>query len=357
MNRWLMRRFLLLLRNEFKLTRSAIPMHLVALLQPTVMYLLMSTILVRPTFDLYVTRPERADGQTLVAAMQQVGSPIGEPYINPILIDSDNPEGLRQVVTVEEQEEQVVAVQRYGLIDSNIVKNFRNRLTAAVLRVWQDDLGERAVRVTEKPWLPRDMPYALYFGMAMLPMTTALAASLIGGSLTSQEFESGTVLEYRLTPLPAGWVIAVRLCRLILFGLLSAALLLVSIGCVTGIWPARAWMLPLILIPVAVSMGGLGMTAGLTLRRSIPAFLVGLVTTFVSWLVGSAFGLAAGFNRVYEAFSRLTPNTHAVELLFPLFYKAGVGNPLGSILFLTGVSLVSIAITTWAYRRAVTRQI
>lgn len=352
-----MKRFLLILRNELKLTRTAIPIHLVAVLQPTVMYLLMSVILVHPTFDMFVTRPVTDNGHALVAAMRQVGSPIGFPYINPVLVETGSPEGLRQVVTVEDHPGNTLAVQRFGLIDSNIVKNFRNRLTAAALRMWQDDLGSRAVQVVERPWLPADMPYTLYFGMAMLPMTVALSAALIGGILMAQEFETGTILEYRLVPLPPGWVVAARMVRLVVLGALSASLLLVTLRMVNGIWPVGIWKIPLILAPVGVISAGLGITAGLCLRRSIPAFLVGLVTSFVGWLVGSAFGLAAGFSQAYEFFSRLTPNTHAVELLFPLFFNIGVGSPGQSILFLVVISILLVLVTLLAYYCSVTRQL
>jgi len=46
--------------------------------------------------------------------------------------------------------------------------------------------------------------------------------------------------------------------------------------------------------------GCLGMVAGLVLRKSIPALLVALVATFVGWILGSAFGLAASFGRAMK---------------------------------------------------------
>ena len=67
------------------------------------------------------------------------------------------------------------------------------------------------------------------------------------------------------------------------------------------------------------------------MRRSIPAFLVGLVGTFVGWVLGSGFGLAAGFGGLYEAISRLTPFTHATELLFSQYYGASIGRPVASV--------------------------
>ena len=268
-----------------------------------------------------------------------------------------NPKSVRQVVTVEERDGKVYAVQDYGLIDSNMVKNFRNRLTAAALRVWNNSLGNQAVQIEEHPWLLEDKPYTLFFGMAMLPLTAAVAASMVGGILTAQEFEYGTIQEYQMAPASTTLVISARLIRLVLLCLISTSILLVTIKYVAGVWPEPVWKVGLIIIPAGVIAGCLGMIAGLLFKKSIPAFIVGLVTSFVGWLLGSAFGLAAGFNQVYEFISRLTPNTHAVELLYPLYFGGNVGNPWFSWAFLLLVSGFMIVLTLLAYRLSVQRQL
>jgi hypothetical protein len=351
-----MTRFRLLLINEFKLFRTAIPIHLVAILQPTVMYLLMTVILVHPTFDMNVALPSSHLVADLVTALKQVGSPIGLPYVNPILVAWDGGDVARQVVAVEERDGVPVAVQHYGLIDSNIVKNFRNRLTAAALRLWDAELGHRAVTVEQHAWLPRDVPYNVYFGMALLPMTTFLAAAIIGANLTAQEFEFRTVVEYRLAPAPLGLILGARLTRLTLSALLSAGILLSAVGLLNDAWPAEIWLVPLILLPLAVMAGCLGVVAGLVFRKTIPAFLVALVASFVGWIMGSSFGLAAGFGGAYERISRLTPFTHAVELLFPRYYGAPVGAPGVSALVLALMAGGLVALTTLVYRWRILRQ-
>jgi ABC-type multidrug transport system permease subunit len=350
-------RFRLLLRNELKLFRTSIPIHLVALLQPTVMYLLMSAILVHPTFEVQVQRPSSADGEALVAAMERVGSPIGLPYIRPVLLDWQGDPATRQVVAIEEREGVVTAVQHFGLVDSNLVKNYRNRLTAAALLLWEEELGARAMVVEQHPWLPRDVPYNVYFGLALLPMTTFIAASMLGAILAAQEFELRTVVEYRLAPLAPGWVLGARLARLVLLALISAMILFVVVGLATGAWPAAPGGVALILLPVALIAAAVGTIAGLLLQRTIPAFLVALVSSFAGWLMGSAFGLAAGFSGWYERLSRLTPFTHAVELLFPHYYGAPIGRPAVSILFLGIASMVMVCLVAVVYRMRILRQV
>ena len=96
-----MRRFFLLLVNEFKLFRTALVVHMIAILQPTLMYVLMGVIMVVPTFDMRIVEPETELGHNLVEAMENVGSPIGPDYINPILIPESDLDH-RQVIEVDE---------------------------------------------------------------------------------------------------------------------------------------------------------------------------------------------------------------------------------------------------------------
>ncbi len=356
-----MPRFLLLLLNEFKLARTALPIHLVAILQPTLMYLLMSPSLVQATFDMHVIQPTTDKERALVAAMREVGSPIGLPYINPIVVSPEEAAQMesstfRQIVAVESRDGVPTAVQRFSLIDSNQVKNLRNRLTAAALRLWNEELGDAAVTIEEHPWLPVDVPYTVYFGMAMLPMTTFLAAVFIGGILTAQDFEFRTIAEFRLAPIAPVWVLGARLTRLVLSAFLSAGVLLLAQGWRTGFWPGSFWRVGLVLLPVAITASSLGIIIGLLFRRSIPSLLTGLIAGMGSWILGGAFGLTAGFGGLYEKLSRLTPNAHAVEMLFSCYYGAQVGDPPSSILALALFSVGLLTLAFFTYRWRVLRQ-
>ncbi|MBN1428439.1 MAG: ABC transporter permease [Anaerolineae bacterium] len=347
-----MKRFFLLLLHEFRLARATLPIHAVAIIEPAVMYALMTVILVHPTFDMHIQQSDDATTQALVVAMQEVGSPIGLPYIEPVMVDFDQPHNVRQVIAIEEREGIPTAVQRYNLIDQNLVKNYRNRLTAAALRLWNADLGARAVTVVEYPTRPWDVPYNVYFGMAMLPMAAFLAATMLGGVLTTQEFEIGTVLEQRLASASLELILAARLTRLAITSLLSAGLVMLATGLINGYWPDSIGLVGLILLPVAIIGGCLGVIAGLAARATLPAFLIGLVTSFAGWLLGNAFKPAVSIGGWYEFFSRFSPNTYAVELFFPRFYGVEMGSMLSAALILIGASLAMIVLTTFIYRRA-----
>jgi len=349
------RRVRLLLLSELRLVRTALPIHLIAVVQPCVFFLLLSMVMVKPTFDVNVVRPQSEAGHALLAAMQEVTTPDGVPYINPIIVSAEESQQaggsvLRQRVVVEQRAGIPTAVQRFALVDSNQVKNLRNRLTAAALRLWQEAQGDRAVTVVEHPWLPRDVPSIVYFGMAMLPLTVFLAADFIGGILAAQEFEAGTIVEYRLSPTGPSWVLGARLVRLTVTALLAAGVLVVVQGWYTGYWPASAWRVGLILLPTAIVGSCVGMVTGLLLRRSIPTLAVSLLVTLGSWILGGAFGLASSFSGLYEAASRATPHSYTVDLLFGCYYGTAVGIPWVSAAVLALFSVISVALAFLAYR-------
>ena len=346
-----MKRFIYLLKCEFKLAMTALPIQIIAILQPTVLFLLMGAVLVEPTFDMNILDSNFQNSQPLIQAMEEVGSPIGEPYINPILVEPSSNENVPQVIEVTTEGNQSTAIQHYGLIDSNLVKNFRNRLTSAGLILWNERLGNQAIKIEQQPLLPRDVPFKLYFGMALLPAAVFIAAVFTGSVLTGQDFEFDTIAEYRLTPYPLMLPLAARLTRLLLTGLIGGCTLLLSIGFTTGYWPFNFLILLIILIPIGLSAAGLGVSAGLLFKRTIPSFVICLALSFALWILGSAFGLAQSFGGLYSALSALTINTHTVYLLFKQYYGFNATRPLFSASVITAITLVILLVTTRLYQK------
>jgi hypothetical protein len=351
-----MKRFRILILNEFKLARSTLAIHLVSLLQPTIMYILMAFILVNPTFDMYINQPYSPESRQLIDAMKHIGSPIGLPYINPIPTNIENPGEIRQLVFVGKGAQGVTAIQHFGLLDSNMVKNYRNRLTSAALYLWNQDLGSQGVTINEHPLLPEDIPYTVYFGVAMLTLTAFLSSAFIASILTTLEFEHNTILEYRLATAQVGLILAAKIIRLIITALIASLIQFLAVYAITGFFPTAPALVFLILIPVSLVGSSLGISTGLLFRQTIPSFVICLAVTFASWLLGSGFGLAAGFNPLFEAISKLTPNTHAVELIFPLYYHVGVGKPLTQIFSLVVFSTLALGAIVIFYFKNVQKQ-
>jgi ABC-type multidrug transport system permease subunit len=173
---------------------------------------------------------------------------------------------------------------------------------------------------------------------------------MLGAVLNAQDFEFRTIVEYRLAPTPTVLILGTRLVRLALSAFLSAGLLCLSIRLFTGASPTSIPRVFLVLIPIAISAGCLGTIAGLLLQSTIPSFVIALTSTLLCWIVGSSFGLAGGFGGLYEIASWFSPNTYAVELLFPLYYGAPVGSPGRAAVVLALGSAVMLALTAVVYR-------
>ncbi len=345
-------RFRLLLLNEFRLFRTAIPFHLIAIVQPTLLFILMAYVMVSPTFNMRMQVTGHETELRLIRAMEQVGSPIGDPYIHLIPVEDDKVTD-SQLIQIEDRNGVETAVQHFGSINSNMVKNYRNRLTAAGLVLWNEALGETAVSIRPFPWLSRDIPLTVYFGMAMLPMATFLGAALLGCILTAQDYEFHTILEYRLSPISPINILAGRLCRLILSGLLGAVLILIALGLMTGFWPNSFWVVVLILLPQAIIAGSVGITVGLWLKQSLPAFVIIFAVVFAGWILGGAFGLPSGFSGPYALISQFLPNSHTITLLFPHYYGVSVGAPVTAVFILLLMCVLTITLMVVTYQQQV----
>jgi len=350
-----MKRFLVLVLNEFKLTRTAIPPHIVAILLPTILYLLMGAVLVSPFIRMNLKQPETAMGRALKAAMQIEGSPIGDRYINLHLVQQSRPKDLRQVIVVKKENGAATAVQRYALIDANLVKNLRNRLTAALLSLWTAKLGSHAITIDEHPWLSRDYPYKFYFGMAILPLAIFLAAAILGSVLTAQDFEFSTIQEERLAPTSVVLPVTARIARLTLFAYLPATLLLIVSGLLTGLWPASIWPVAAALLPVGVIGASAGIILGLIFRNSITVYVLSMALSITLWLFGNNFSLTY-YGGLAARLTRFSPNTYAVYLIFPYFFGSKSTLPpmsaeLTLALGAAGSVLVALIMYHWQVRK------
>ncbi|MBN1266119.1 MAG: ABC transporter permease [Anaerolineales bacterium] len=348
-----MRHIIRLTWNEFLLARSEMAVLLIAVFQPTLMFFLMSLVLVQPTFDVQVLPSGMAADEDLLRAMNTVGIQSGVPYINPILLEEPSFGLGSQYLHIENESGNPEVVQYFNLIDSNMVKNFRNRLTAAGLILWNEELGSRAVEIREVPLLPIDVPYTVYFGLGMVPLAAFLATIMVGASTTTHDYETDTILEYQLSPLAPAWILAARIMRTVLIGWFASTVLFLMLWLLSGYAPRFGILAAVILFPICLIGSSLGVSIGLAIRRPLPAFVISLASSFLFWLMGGAFGLPSGFNQGYELVSRFIPNTHAVELLFPMMYEINVGSPVLSVIILVLQSGLSLLLVYRLYRNRV----
>jgi len=350
------KRLFLLIVCEFRMSRTSIPIHLLAILQPTLLFLLMAIILVHPTFDMNVIDSNIPESSRFISAMDSVRSPIGEPYIKPILVDEKTATTLRQVITIEKDQKKAIAHQRFALIDANLVKNYRNRLTATLLHLWNEDLGSKSVTIREHPTVGRDLPYTAYFGLGLLPMAVMLATILIGSTFVAQEFEDKTVLELKMAFAPIFLILCARLVRLLVFGCIAGFVLVAAIGLSTNVWPLSFLNIGAIFLIVGIIGGSLGTIIGLMAKRLLPCFISSLVVTITCWVFGSSFGPAESFGGNYELISKFVPNTYAVKMLFPNYFGLNLGSAVSSAVILALFCALFLWLSHFVYKQQIMKE-
>jgi hypothetical protein len=338
-----MKRFFYLLFHEIILFRTNLAIHLVAVIQPVIFFIAMSSVLVNPTFDMKIEESESRYFDTFIQSMKSIVSPIGADYIRPE-IKAMNSEYYDQIIKLEKRENKLTAVQYFGLIDSNLVKNFRNRLKAVVLSLWNKSLEKRAVSIVEKPLFFKDFSYIIYYGLALIPMAAFIAAVFIGAVLTTQDFENRHILEYRLSSKSSLLCLSARFIKLFMLSLLASGLIIIATGIMTGHWPENIFFVLFVIILLSSIAGSIGIIAGLIFKRTIPAFVVGLTLSFAGWILGDAFGIASGFSDMYYTLSRFMPHSHAVELLFPGYFGIHIATEQSSLILLIMFSIVSFTV-------------
>jgi len=354
------RRFWWLLQAEFRLTKGLLPFHFIGIVLPLVDFFLLVQFGPTVALTMYTAAdgsPQAARLVTAMASLRAEGVPDGPYYIDPQPLPAGAQLGptVQDAVEMQAHGEGVQVTHRFANIDSNLVKNYRNRLTGAALDVWEEELGGRAVALDLEPRYAIESGYARYFGMGLLVLAAFMSSVFIGASLMAKDFEDGTILEARLSPVSPALILAARLVRLVLTSLVAVGLAAGVTGVLLGIWPDDLWRFAGLMVLCTVTTASYGLTVGLLVRRLLPSFLLGLVTAVALWIVGGGFALPLVLGPALRALSRLAPTTYMIQLLIPLYYPGSASDP-AALLIVAGCAIGAFVLLVAVYRMTVLRQ-
>ena len=138
--------------------------------------------------------------------------------------------------------------------------------------------GLRA-QMVEHDVLPHDTGYIPYLAVSALALDAMLIAGILGALATAREFERKTIKILRLSPAPAGAVLA---GKLIVAGSVAAVALMITMlamALIYGVVPAAPWESLFTLCACVAIFTCFGAWLGTLLRRTLAAvpLLFGLV--------------------------------------------------------------------------------
>jgi ABC-2 type transport system permease protein len=209
------------------------------------------------------------------------------------------------------------------------------------------------ISMNEHDLRPRDIQMFQYSVLPVVVLLLLISGLISGGNAAAREWESATVKELLLSPVPGGAIIAGKVLAGFLTSFALGTLVLLAVAGLGWIYPQGIYWLDMLLVVGLVALFGasLGVAIGAALRRIMPVIAVAVNVAFYLFFLAGGMGVLA-FEPVWlqniAAFVPLTYGVHALQMA--LFYNSA--DRLGrDVLVLGFSSLVALALGTLAVRR------
>jgi ABC-2 type transport system permease protein len=209
------------------------------------------------------------------------------------------------------------------------------------------------ISMAEHDLRPRDIQMFQYSILPVVILLLLISGLISGGNAAAREWESATVKELLLSPVPGGAIVAGKvLAGFITSFALGVLVLLLAFG-LGWIYPQGIYWLEALLVVGLVALFGasLGVAIGAALQRIMPVIAVSVNIAFYLFFLSGGMGVLA-FEPVWlqdiAAFVPLTYGVHALQMA--LFYNSA--DLLGRDVLVLGLSsLLALALGVIAVRR------
>lgn len=240
-------------------------------------------------------------------------------------------------------------------VNTNMTKNYRNRVTGAIYAWSAEPLGGAHVNVQEYPIYPQDIAWSTALGVAVFGLGVLFSGLLNGLLSMTQEWENGTMLWLRLAPGRTALVIAAKLVGCLLKSTVAALVLMGALWLFTGALPARPLVLAATLALGYLSAAAVGLAVGFISRNTLTSLLTALVTAVICWVGGGGLGPMFAFGSTAVTLSRFNPATHIIDLV-RWSYFGGSFQPGPAFVVLAATAVASVAAALILYRVHLSRE-
>ncbi|KLU59981.1 inner membrane transport permease YbhR [Peptococcaceae bacterium CEB3] len=289
------------------------------------------------TFRVHSVKTE-AEGQAYLAADRSVAS-IGIPSGFSGAVATGKPSDLQ--VTIDNKNKDFADDIRRGL-PLDILDFYRRSKPEALPLQWR-----------EKDAYPFNVSFLGYLSVSVLTVALLVGGLLLGGRGVAREWETGTMKELMLAPVPGWSVVAGKLGAGLVNGL-AAALLIVFGLILLGVKPGDPAQFILVVVLLLLVFVSLGVAAGSLLRSQstvtplafalgLPLFFISGAFSPISWSTPASADIARIFPVVYAN----AVLQHSVHGYWPIDVSGPV---LWLILILWTVGALSVSV--WIYRRS-----
>lgn len=336
--------------KELASVKENIPFNLATVISP-LLFLGAFAVMVSGGITIPVETQPAASKSAFLQATKEYRAPDGTPYLEVEAAPAEGvPDGRsadRYIVVDEpivgEKGATGTIVHLVNDVNSNMTKNYANRLTGALVDYIDANRNVGTIEVVEQTRYEEDIPWDESFAVSALVFGAMLAGLLFGQLSMTSEWENATAKLLVLSPCPAMYIVAGKVVAAFLKALVAGVVLVGVVALMYGRTLASAPWLVASLCLMYVAFASLGLALGIAVRSAMTAFLVSLVASLCLWVAGGGFGDLSYFGQAAQVLGMVNPATYALDAV-RYAYFGGVASPTPLIVLAAGATLTVAAV-------------
>lgn len=323
--------------RELASIKENVPFNLATVISP-LLFLLAFTVMVSGGITIPVETQAAVSESMFLQSAAEFRAPDGTPYLELETAPAEGaPDGhsadryiIVNELTVDEGTAAGTVVHLVNDVNSNMTKNYGNRLTGALVDYIDKGRDSGTVEVIEQTRHAVDIPWDESFAVSTLVFGAMLAGLLFGQLSMTGEWESATAKLLVLSPRPAATVVMGKVVAAFLKAIVAGAVL---VGVVALLYHRQLASVPWLIATLClmyIVFASLGLALGISVRSAMTAFLVSLVTSLCLWVAGGGFGDLSYFGQAAQVVGAVNPATYALDAVrYAYFGGSADPTPLG----------------------------
>lgn len=336
--------------KELASVKENVPFNLATVISP-LLFLLAFAVMVSGGITIPVETQPAVSGSAFLQATAEYRAPDGTSYLElEAAPDEGAPDGrsadryiVEDELVVDEKGATGTVVHLVNDVNSNMTKNYANRLTGALVDYIDAGGDAGTIEVIEQTRYEEDIPWDESFAVSTLVFGAMLAGLLFGQLSMTSEWENATTKLLVLSPRPAASIVASKVAAAFVKAFVAGLVLVGVVALMYGRGIASAPWLVAALCLMYVAFASLGLALGIAVRSTMTAFLVSLVTSLCLWVAGGGFGDLSYFGEAAQVVGAVNPATYALDAV-RYAYFGGVADLMPLIALAVGAAATLAAV-------------
>lgn len=341
--------------KELASVKENVPFNLATIVSP-LLFLLAFAVMVSGGITIPVKTQPEASESAFLQSVAEFRSPDGTPYLELETVPAEGaPDGrsadryiVESELEVDEEAASGTVVHLVNDVNSNMTKNYGNRLTGALVDYIGKGRGSCTVEVMEQTRHAVDIPWDESFAVSTLVFGAMLAGLLFGQLSMTGEWESATAKLLALSPRPAATVVMGKVAAAFFKAVVAGAVL---VGVVALMYHRELASVPWLIAALCltyVAFASLGLALGISVRSTMTAFLVSLVVSLCLWVAGGGFGDLSYFGQAAQVVGMANPATYALDAVRYAYFGGPTAPALLAVLAAGAALTLAAAVALYA---------